>query len=57
VIQLAQKLDTVIRRAKPDDWRGVQPRELVIKHAMYGVLKDAAEVERLFLIVKQQSEY
>ncbi|MFO1001394.1 MAG: HsdR family type I site-specific deoxyribonuclease [Planctomycetaceae bacterium] len=57
VIQLAQKLDTVIRRAKPDDWRGVQTRELVIKQAMHGVLKDAAEVERLFLIVKQQSEY
>ncbi len=56
-LRLAQRLDEAIRLEKPDDWRGYGPRELVVKRAMYGVLKDAAEVERLFLIVKQQSEY
>jgi type I restriction enzyme R subunit len=35
----------------------VQASEQVIKAALYGVLKDAAEVERIFLIVKEQAEY
>ena len=29
----------------------------MIKRAMYDVVKDTAEVERLFLIVKAQTEY
>jgi type I restriction enzyme R subunit len=35
----------------------VQTREQVIKSALYGILQDEAEVERIFLIVKQQPEY
>jgi len=42
---------------RPDDWRGVQSREQTIKRALYGVLQDVAEVERVFLIVKAQTEY
>ena len=33
--------------------RGVQAREQVIKAALYGVLQDESEVERIFLIIKQ----
>ena len=40
-----------------DGWRGVQAREQTIKQALYTVLGDAAEVERLFPIIKAQSEY
>jgi hypothetical protein len=29
----------------------------VIKEALYGLVQDVAEVERIFLIVKAQSEY
>ena len=56
-LKLAQAIDEAVKRARPDDWRGVQAREQVIKHALYGILKDTTEVERIFLIVKQQSEY
>ena len=36
---------------------GIQAREQVIKQAMYTLLNDVVEVERLFLIVKAQKEY
>ena len=47
----------VVRQVRPDGWRGVQPRERVIKAALYGVLQDVEEVERIFLIIKAQTEY
>jgi len=56
-LSLAQTLDETIRRVKPDGWRGVQPREMVIKRALFEILHDQAEVERIFLIVKAQKEY
>lgn len=55
--ELALRIDDVVKRARPDGWRGVQAREQVIKRALYDELKDEAEVERIFLIVKQQREY
>jgi type I restriction enzyme R subunit len=54
---LALKVDAAVRQNRPDSWRGVQPREMVVKKAIYDVLEDADEVERIFLIVKQQREY
>jgi len=56
-LDLALKIDEVVRTVRPDGWRGIQARELVIKAALYGVLQDAAEVERIFLIIKAQTEY
>lgn len=57
-LALSLELDAAIRRVRPADWRGVVPRENVIKHAMWEVLKDEREVERLFLIVfEQKQEY
>jgi type I restriction enzyme R subunit len=55
--ELALKIDASVRHVRPDGWRGVQAREQVIKAAIYGVVQDAAEVERIFLIVKAQGEY
>lgn len=55
--QLALKLDGEIRRVRPDGWRGTLAKEQVIKQALYEVLKDVDEVERIFLIVKAQKEY
>jgi type I restriction enzyme R subunit len=55
--QLALKIDEVVKKTRPDGWRGVQAREQVIKAALYGVLQDEGEVERIFLIIKQQNEY
>jgi type I restriction enzyme R subunit len=54
---LALKIDDAVRQTRPDGWRGVQSREMVIKRALYDVLQDVAEVERIFLIVKAQREY
>ena len=55
--ELALKIDEVVKQTRPDGWRGVQAREQVIKAALYGVLQDKGEVERIFLIIKQQTEY
>ena len=54
---LALRIDRAVRNVRPDGWRGVQPREMEIKRALYGVLQDHAEVERIFLIVQAQKEY
>ena len=55
--ELALKIDAIVREVRPDGWRGVQTREQVIKEAIFRVLPDVAEVERLFLIIKAQKEY
>jgi type I restriction enzyme R subunit len=54
---LAIRIDKVVKDVRPDAWRGVQAREQVVKQALYGVLQNKAEVERIFLIIKQQKEY
>lgn len=56
-VELALKIDKAVKLARPDGWRGVQAKELVIKRALYDVLKDVDEVERLFLIIYAQPEY
>jgi len=57
VLDLAMRLDAAIKRVRPDGWRGVKAREQTIKQALYNILGDAAEVERLFPIIEAQSEY
>ena len=54
---LALKIDETVKRVRPDGWRGELARERVIKAALYGLLQNEAEVERIFLIIKQQREY
>jgi type I restriction enzyme R subunit len=54
---LALRIDDAVRKVRPDDWRGIQAREQVIKKALFDVLQDVAEVERIFLIIKAQVEY
>jgi type I restriction enzyme R subunit len=54
---LALKLDQAVKEVRPDDWRGVQAKEMVIKGKLFEVLQDADEVERVFLIIKEQKEY
>lgn len=55
--ELAIKIDAAVKHARPDGWRGVEPRERVIKQALYGILGEIEEVERIFLIIKAQAEY
>ena len=57
VLDLALKIDYIVKAVRPDGWRGVQAREQVIKGALYGILQNIDEVERIFLIIKAQREY
>lgn len=56
-LDLALKLDDEIKAHRPDSWRGVHAKEQTIKAAMFNVLNDVDQVERLFPIVKHQREY
>lgn len=47
----------MIAEVRNHEWRGVEARERVIQFALHEQLKDVAEVERIFAIIKQQSEY
>jgi len=54
---LALRVDETVKSVRPDDWRGVEARERVIKQALFEVLGGVAEVERVYLIIKAQREY
>lgn len=56
-LDLALRIHTTVKAVRPDGWRGIQSREQVIKAALYGILQDVSEVERLFLIIQAQHEY
>ncbi|WP_342305561.1 HsdR family type I site-specific deoxyribonuclease [Methanolobus sp. ZRKC5] len=57
VLDLAIRIDETVKHVRSDDWRDVEPRENVIKQALFDILQDVDEVERLFLIIKAQDEY
>jgi type I restriction enzyme R subunit len=55
--ELSLQIHNIILEIKPDAWRGNGPRENMIKAGLYGILKDEAEVERIFEIIVKQNEY
>lgn len=57
VLDLVLKIDNAVKQARPDGWRGVQAREMMVKQAMYKVLNSEEEVERLFPIIVAHREY
>lgn len=54
---LALKVDAAVQASMVADFRGNTPAENIIKGAIYKVLPDQAEVERIFQIIKQQNDY
>lgn len=54
---VALKIDSAVKQARPDGWRGVQAKEMIVKKAMHNVLRSVEEVERLFPIIVAQQEY
>jgi type I restriction enzyme, R subunit len=58
-LHLALRIDETVKQTRPDGWRGVKPKENIIKGALLPLLgNDMAEVERIFLIIeKHKSEY
>ena len=55
--RLAIAIDAVVKRVRPDDWRGNLVKERVIQKALFDVLSDEKEVENLFMVIKHQVEY
>lgn len=54
---LVLQVNDVVMDSKQDGWRGNQAKENEIKRAIFDIVKDADEVERIFAIVKQQRDY
>ncbi len=54
---LALSVHEAIIKHRPDNFRGYEPKERVIKSKLLEVLKDEDEVERVFAIIKHQGEY
>ena len=54
---MSLKIDEAVRKDRADDWRGNPARERGVKRALYSVLKNENEVERIFPIITQQKEY
>jgi len=54
---LTIQIDRAVLVSKSDGWRGNQPKENQIKRAIWEIVKDEQEVERIFDIVKQQKDY
>lgn len=54
---LALQIDEAVMAKRPDDWRGNDAKERVIKLALYNLLRDEAAVERIFAVLTQQREY
>ena len=58
LVERAIKIDQTIKYIRPDNWRdNGGPKKQMIKAALYGILQDVNEVERIFLIIQQQPEY
>ncbi|MDR1510205.1 MAG: type I restriction endonuclease subunit R, partial [Synergistaceae bacterium] len=55
--ELAIAIDKAVRESKQADFRHNEFKERRIKRAMYAVLKDEGEVERVYNIVVEQGEY
>lgn len=54
---LALQIDEAVRHTKKADFRGNPQKENDIKAAIYKIMQSKDEVERIFLIIKQQDEY
>ena len=54
---LALEIDARVREIRRDGWRGSVPKEREIKQALWEILKNTDEVEKIFVILRQQPEY
>ena len=56
-MDLALRIDRTVKVVRPDEWRGYQAKENVIKAEIYKIVGDQEEVERIFKIIYHQREY
>jgi type I restriction enzyme R subunit len=57
LVELVLKIDQAVKKERPSRWRGVDTKEKTIKNALFGVVPDHGEVERIFVIIKAHTEY
>lgn len=55
--ELTIALDDEIRHTKKDEWRGSKIKEREVKYAIKKYVHDDEEVERVFELIRNQSEY
>jgi type I restriction enzyme, R subunit len=55
--KLAVRIDEAVKKARPADWRSTQAKRLVVKQALWNILQNADEVERIFRIIERHEEY
>lgn len=55
--QLALAIDAIIRQTKKDGWRGNRIKEREVKNAIKKHLDNEEDVNRIFEIIRNQSEY
>jgi type I restriction enzyme R subunit len=55
--ELAVEIDAAVKKVRPADWRSTQAKRLVVKQALWNILKDADELERIFRIIERHEEY
>jgi type I restriction enzyme, R subunit len=55
--ELTVKIDEAIKTVRQAGWRGVHAREQMVKAAIYKIVNDEAETERIFSIIYHQREY
>jgi type I restriction enzyme R subunit len=56
-VDLSIKLDHVVRQNKQDGFKTNKVKQKRIKSALYRVLNDDTEVERVFKLIMAQEEY
>ena len=56
-LALAIRIDETVRRVRPHGFRGNQAKENAIKAALLPLLGEIENVERVFQIIKAQTEY
>ncbi|WP_323796855.1 HsdR family type I site-specific deoxyribonuclease [Nisaea sp.] len=54
---LALQIDAKVKDVRPHGWRGVQAKERVIQAALFEILGDEAQVDKVFSILKANQEY
>ena len=53
VMEQVSRIDHAVKEARPDGWRGNRAKEQVIKKAIFDLLHDDPQVERIFLLITQ----
>jgi len=55
--ELAIRIDEAVKKVRPADWRSTQAKRLVVKQALWNILQNTDEVERIFRIIERHEEY